>query len=129
MAKFFIADEVNDSYTADVLPSGALEVASLYQYSYLNSAAAGAYQISSVPCILHSVNISNTSTAANAVLYLGNLTATACASAQATASGVCRIGLGVRGSYLFDAYIDRGLTAYVATQDCDGITVTYQTAG
>ena len=27
MAKFFIADEVNDSYTADVLPSGALETA------------------------------------------------------------------------------------------------------
>jgi len=48
MAKFFIADEVNDSYTADVLPSGALEVASLYQYSYLNSAAAGVTTISLV---------------------------------------------------------------------------------
>jgi len=128
MAKFFIADEVNDSYTADVLPSGALETASLYQYAYLNSAVGSTEICSNVACILHSVNVSNTSTAANAVLYLGNLTASACASAQATASGVCRIGLGVRGSYLFDAYVSRGLSAYIAAQDCDGITITYQTA-
>ena len=128
MAKFFIADEVNDSYTADVIPSGALETVAIYQYSYLNSAAATPFMVTTVPCILHSVNVSNTSTAANAVLYLGNLTATACASAQSTASGVCRIGLGVRGSYIFDAYVGRALCAYVATQDCDGITITYQTA-
>ena len=128
MAKFFIADEVNDSYTADVLPSGALETASLYNYSYLNSAAAGVTTISSVASILHSVNVTNTSTAANAVLYLGNLAATACASAQATASGIARIGLGVRGSYIFDAYVSQMLVAYLAKQDCDGITITYQAA-
>jgi hypothetical protein len=132
MAKFFIADEVNDSYTADVLPSGALETASLYSYSYLNSAV-GATSIAQVPVILHSISITNTASAANAVLCIGSMAATltaACASGLSvtTASTVCRIGCGARGNYVLDAYLGTNLIAYLASQDCDGITITYQTA-
>jgi len=132
MAKFFIADEVNDSYTADVLPSGALETASLYTYSYLSSAV-GSTCISSVPVILHSITVSNTSTAANSVLCIGNMASTitaACASALSvtTASTLCRIGCGARGNYIFDAYLGTNCIAYLATQDNDGITVSYQVA-
>jgi len=132
MAKFFIADEVNDSYTADVLPSGALEVASLYTYAYLNSAV-GSTSVAQVPVILHSVSITNTSTAANGVLCIGTMAATltaACASGLSvtTASTVCRIGTGIRGTYILDAYLGTNLIAYQATQNCDGITITYQPA-
>lgn len=132
MAKFFIADEVNDSYTADVLPSGALEVASLYSYAYLNSAV-GATNVASVPVILHSVNVTNTATAAAGVLCIGTMlgsVSAACASALSitTASTVARIGIGARGNYIFDAYLGTNCIAYLATNDCDGITITYQTA-
>ena len=132
MAKFFIADEVNDSYTADVLPSGALEVASLYQYAYLNSAV-GVTNISSVPVILHSINISNTATAANAVLCIGTMASTltaSCATAlsNTSASTVARIGCGARGNYIFDTYLGTNCIAYLASQNCDGITVSYQIA-
>jgi hypothetical protein len=129
-AKFMIADEVNDSYTADVLASGALETASLYSYAYLNSAV-GATSVTQVPCILHSVTITNTASAANAVLCIGTMAASltaACASGLSvtTASTVARIGCGARGNYILDAYLGTNLIAYIASQDCDGITLTYQ---
>jgi hypothetical protein len=52
----------------------------------------------------------------------------ACASAlsSTTASTVCRVGLGTRQTYILDAYLSTNLIAYIATQDCDGITITYQ---
>lgn len=129
-AKFMIADEVNDSYTADVLASGALETASLYSYAYLNSAV-GSTSVVQVPCILHSIIISNTASTNGAVLAIGTMAASitaACASALSvtTASTVCRIALGTRQTYIFDAYLGTNLIAYIATQDCDGITLTYQ---
>jgi hypothetical protein len=128
MAKFLIADEINDSYTADVLPSGALETASVYQYAYLNSAAAGVGSITTVPAILHSISITNTATASSAVLHICNCLSST-ASAMATATTVTRIGLANRGTYLFDAYCGTQIAYYLAGQDCDGITVTYQIGG
>jgi len=129
-AKFMIADEVNDSYTADVLASGALETASLYSYAYLNSAV-GATSVTQVPCILHSVVISNTASTNGATIAIGTMAASitaACASAltATTASTLCRIGLGARNTYIFDAYLGTNLIAYIATHNCDGITITYQ---
>jgi len=125
MAKFFIADEVNDSYTADVLPSGALEVASVYTYKYLASGT-GHGAVTTVPAYLHSVVVSNTAATGAAVLHICNV-ADSTVTAMATATTIARIALNSKGSYIFDTLAGTMLSYYI-TADCDGVTISYQTA-
>lgn len=128
MAKFIIADEVNDSTTADVLSSGALEVNSVYNYITIPSGTASGVLVAA-PCYLHTIVVANTA-AAGAVFHLFD-TLTACATAgstQSSSSAVARIDLGARNTYLFDTYIGTALTYRLSGIVCDGITVTYQLA-
>ena len=127
-AKTFIVDGVNDSRTADVLSSGAVETASVYSYALINSGTATG-QIAAAPCYLHTVSITNTA-AAGSVLVISD-TASAAAVADAvgsSASAVAIIDNGLRQTYIFDAYLSKGLAYRLSGIDCKGITVTYQLA-
>ena len=123
MAKFFITDEVNDSRTADVLPSGALEVASVYSTYFVNSGTASGTAVDGA-CILHAVNV--TTTAAKGQLLLGNPTEASSMSNLTSASVIAKIDLAARGSYLLDAYVSGTLSYRLTGLDCDGITLSYQ---
>jgi hypothetical protein len=128
MAKFIIADENNDSMTADVLKSGALEVAPVYTNYFMNSGTASGIAVAA-PCYLHTVTIQ--STAVKGQLYLGNqlLTASASAIGGLTSAGlIAKIDLAARGSYLFDSIVENNLIYRLTGLDCDGITLTYQLA-
>lgn len=128
MAKFMIVDETNDSYTADVLASGALETSSVYQYYLVNSATATG-QIAAAPCYLHTVSITNTA-AAGSVLVISD-TANSAAVADAvgsSASAAAIIDNGTRQTYLFDMYLAKGLAFRLSGIECKGITITYQLA-
>jgi len=127
MAKFFIADEVNDSNTADVLSSGALEVAPVYTYALIASATATG-QIAAAPVYLHTVSITNTA-AAGSVLVISDTSSGAVADAVgSSASAAAIIDNGLRQTYLFDMYLSNGLAYRLSGIDCKGITITYQLA-
>jgi len=128
MAKFIITDEVNDSNTADVLSSGALEVAPVYQYVFISSGTATG-QIAAAPVYLHTVSITNTA-AAGSVLVISD-TYSASAVADAVGNSACAVAIidnGLRQTYLFDAYLSKGLAYRLSGIECKGITVTYQLA-
>jgi len=124
MAKFIIADEVNDSRTVDVLPSGALEIAPQYSYSYINSGT-GSGMIASAPAILHGVTV--TVTAAPGLIYVGDVL-TGTVTNETSANKVAHIDLCARGTYLFDVYCASGIGYRLTGLDCAGITVAYQLA-
>ncbi len=125
MAKFFIADEVNDSNTADILSSGAVETASVYTSYYVNSGTASGFAVSA-PCYLHTVTVQGSANLG--ILYLGdNTDASACGSLT-SASRIAKIDLAARGSYLFDAFVANKLAYRLTGLVCDGITLTYQLA-
>lgn len=123
-AKYIIADEIDDSRTADVLASGALETASVYTYSFINSGTASG-QITTVPAFLHSVSVTNTA-AAGSVLLLGDTTVASSISTQSSSSAVARLDLGARQTYVFDALFNSAIAYRLSGIDCNGITVTYQ---
>jgi len=128
MAKFIITDEVNDSYTADVLKSGALEIAPVYTYALIASGTATG-QIAAAPVYLHTVSITNTA-AAGSVLVISD-TYTASGVADAVGDSACAVAIidnGLRQTYLFDAYLSKGLAYRLSGIDCKGITITYQLA-
>jgi hypothetical protein len=128
MAKFFIADEVNDSNTADVLSSGALEVAPVYTYAIIASGTATG-QIAAAPVYLHTVSITNTAAALSVLVISDTASAAAVADAVgSSASAVAIIDNGLRQTYLFDCYMSKGLAYRLSGIDCKGITVTYQLA-
>jgi hypothetical protein len=129
MAKLIIADEVNPSYTADVLAGGALEAIPVYSYTYLASSCATGV-ISASPCLLHSIIVSNTATG---VLVLSDQADTASGNPLTTsASAIATIYTDRRGSYVFDL-LTGGALCYrlsgadaVADEGVKGITITYQ---
>lgn len=129
MAKLIIADEINPSYTADVLAGGALEAIPVYSYTYLASSCATGI-ISSSPCLLHSVIISNTATG-ELVLYDQTDTASANDLGN-SASAIANLYTDKRGSYIFDLITDKALcyrlsgADAVAGEGVKGITITYQ---
>lgn len=137
MAKFIIADEIDNSRTADVLTGGALETVKVYDYYYVPSATATG-SISTAPCYLHSVVVAGTATVGNGRLGLFNLTnQAACASAAKCNAGQAVNVSGFivetkeRGCYIFDALMDSSLMyrlSGVGDGSCPGITITYQLA-
>lgn len=128
MAKFIIADEVNDSRTADVLSSGALEIAPVYDYAFIASGTATG-QIAAGAVYLHTVSITNTAAAGSVIVLSDTASAAAVADAVgSSASAVAIIDNGLRQTYLFDAYLSEGLAYRLSGIDCKGITVTYQLA-
>ena len=129
MAKLIIADEVNPSYTADVLAGGALEAMPVYSYTYLaSSCATGVISVS--PCLLHSVIISNTATG---FLVLSDQADTASGNPLTlSASAICTLSTDRRGSYVFDL-LTGGALCYrlsgadaIADEGLKGVTITYQ---
>jgi len=128
MAKFIIADEVDNSRTVDVLSSGALETAPVYQYAFINSGT-GTGCIAAAAVYLHTVNITNTAAGVSVFVVSDTVSAAAVADAVgSSASAVASITPTVRASYLFDAYMSNGLCYRLSGIDCNGITVTYQLA-
>jgi hypothetical protein len=128
MAKFIITDEVNDSNTADVLASGALETAGVYSYAFIPSGTATG-QIAAAPCYLHTVSITNTAAALSVLVISDTANAAAVADAiGSSASAVAIIDNGLRQTYLFDAYLSKGLAYRLSGIECKGITITYQLA-
>jgi len=126
MPKVFITDEVNDSYVADVFKSGALETLSYYNYIGVPSGTASGNLLPDGDIILHTVNITNTAT--KAIFTLGDhLSADGSAATVAgvSASAICIIDCTVRGSYLFDCFVDKGLQYRLSGIDLSGIVVTY----
>jgi hypothetical protein len=125
MAKFMIMDEVNDSYTADVLASGALETAQVYTNYYVNSGTASGFAVSA-PCYLHSVVVG--ASANLGYLYLGDGTDASATGSLTSAGRVAKIDLAARGSYIFDSYVANKLAYRLTGLDCDGVTINYQLA-
>jgi hypothetical protein len=134
MGKFYIADQVNNSKTVDVLPSGAIETAEIYSYYYVPSATAAA-AIYAGACLLHEVDVAGTAISHDSYLGLYNLadstevTATMVEGLQAAPSAVALIGTGVRKRYLFDALCDGSLVyrlSGITNGACPCITITYQ---
>ena len=133
MAKVFITDEVNDSYTADVLPSGALKTAGQYTKCFVNSGTGSGCLVTG-SCILHSVVVA--ASANLGYLYLGTGLSDAVMGIAATcvtalgslisANRVAKIDLAARGTYIFDSIVDTALSYRLTGLDCDGITVNYQ---
>jgi hypothetical protein len=128
MAKFIIADEVDQSKTADILSSGAVEVAPIYQYAFINSGT-GTGCIAAGAVYLHTVSITNTAAAGSVFVISNSPSASAVADAVgSSASAAAIIDNGSRQTYLFDAYLNSGLCYRLSGIDCKGITVTYQLA-
>jgi len=123
-AKVMLADEMNNSYTQDILQSGAAEVTQLYQYKFIASGTASG-TVYGGSCVLHSVSITNTAAAAS-LLMLGDCAEASTLSTQTTTSAVAIINPGGRATYLFDALIGTGLQYRLSGLDCQGITITYQ---
>lgn len=126
MAKFFIADEVNDSRTADILASGAVEVAPVYTYAKLPSAVAYA-KVYDGACYLHSITVANTCTATGE-LGIYDVGSAATASSTSSASAVAYIDTSSRNTYIFDAYIAGALAYRLTGGNNNGLTITYQIA-
>lgn len=124
MAKFILTDEVNDSRTADILASGAVETAGQYSYSYINSGT-GSGMIASAPAILHGVTV--TVSGGPGLLYLGDVL-TGTVNNTTSANVVALIDLSARGSYIFDAYCSSGIGYRLSGLNNNGVTVTYQLA-
>jgi hypothetical protein len=129
MAKFFIADEVNDSRTADILASGAVKVAPVYSYAKLPSAQAYG-TVYAAPCYLHSVTVANTCTATGYLgLYdVGGTTTASGEGANCSSSAVSYIDTSSRATYIFDAYIAGTLAYRLTGGNNNGLTITYQIA-
>jgi len=126
MPRFYITDETNDSRTADVLASGAVEVAPVYDYYFVNSGT-GTAQIHGGAALLHSVTIAETAAAASMITISNNLSAEAVADVVgSSASAVAVIPNSTRNTYLFDCYCDTGLAYRLSGIECNGITITYQ---
>jgi len=126
MAKFFITDEVNDSRTADILASGAVEVAPVYTYAKLPSAVAYGV-VYAAPCYLHSVTVANTCTATGE-LGIYDVGGSTTASSTSSASAVAYIDTSSRNTYIFDAYIAGTLAYRLTGGNNNGLTITYQIA-
>ena len=132
MPKVFITDETNDSYTADVLPSGAVKIADQTTKVFVNSGTGSGCLVTGA-CILHSVIVG--ASANLGFLYLGTGLAPAvmgeaatCATALGSltsANRVAKIDLAARGSYIFDTVVDSALSYRLTGLDCDGITISY----
>lgn len=126
MPKVFVTDEVQDSYTQDVLASGAAEVASVYKWIGIASGTASGVLLADGDYILHTVIIGETG---SGILILGDhLSADGSAATVVgmSASAVAHINCFTRGSYLFDCFIDNGLQYRLSAVDTPGIRVTYQ---
>jgi hypothetical protein len=126
MPKVYITDEVNDGYTADVLPSGALKSSHENTYALINSGT-GTGVISTANIILHKVVVA--ASANLGFLYIGSNAASSDAApgAASSASAVAIIDLAARGVYDLDAYVPAVCTYRLSGLNCNGITVTYET--
>jgi hypothetical protein len=122
--KSFIVDKVDDSRTADVLKSGALETSSVYTYAYINSGTASG-MIASAPAYLHGVTV--TVSGGPGLLYIGDVL-TGTINNSTSANVVSLIDLSARGSYLFDVYCSSGIGYRLSGLNNNGITVSYQLA-
>jgi hypothetical protein len=129
MAKFYIADEVNDSNTADILASGAVEVAPVYTYAKLPSAEAYTV-LYAAPVYLHSVTVANTCTATGylGIYDIGGAATATGVGANASSSAVAFIDTSSRNTYIFDAYIAGTLAYRLTGGNNNGLTITYQIA-
>jgi hypothetical protein len=125
MARFFIADEVNDSRTVDVLAGGALETASTYTNYFVNSGTASGV-VYSGKCYLHTINIAGSADPGQ--LLIGDATEASAVSNATSAGLVAKFDLSKRGSHLFDVLISNTLTYRLTGLNCDGITITYRIA-
>lgn len=123
MAKFIIADEIDNSKTADVLSSGALETAGVYVNYFVNSGTACA-TAAAAPCLLHTITVQTT--AVKGQFIVGDCSGTNGVTNATSADVVAKIDLAARGSYLFDSIISKKLAYRLTGLDCDGITITYQ---
>lgn len=126
MPKVFVTDEINPAYTQDILSSGAAEVVSLYSWVGVASGVGVGALVADGNYLLHSVVVGET--AAGGEFMISDVLS-ACASAIATtssASAVAKIDTTVRGSYLFDIFIDQGMSYRLCAANNPGIRVTYQ---
>ena len=125
MAKVFVTDETNDSYTMDVLPSGAAEVTHNYTYAKLNSGT-GSGVISTSNIILHRVIVAGSANLGQ--LFIGSNAASTDAAPGnvGSASAVAMVDLAARGNYAFDSYIPAVSTYRLTGLDCNQITVVYE---
>jgi hypothetical protein len=123
MAKFIIADEIDNSKTADVLASGALETVRQYVNFFVNSGTACA-TATSAPCLLHTITVQSSANLGQ--LIVGDCSGTTTVSNATSADVVAKIDLAARGSYLFDTIISKKLAYRLTGLDCDGITISYQ---
>lgn len=123
MAKFIIADEIDNSKTVDVLGSGAMETCRVYTNYFVNSGTACA-TATSAPCLLHSITVQTS--AVKGQLIVGDCSGTTTITNATSADVVAKIDLAARGSYLFDSIISKKLAYRLTGLDCDGITITYQ---
>jgi len=123
MAKFIIADEIDNSKTADVLASGALETVRQYVNFFVNSGTACA-TATSAPCLLHTITVQGSANLGQ--LIVGDCSGTTTVSNATSADVVAKIDLAARGSYLFDTIISKKLAYRLTGLDCDGITISYQ---
>ena len=124
----FICDEVNDSYTMDVLPSGAAEVTNNWTYKLLASGTAtGAISVSA-DIILHKIFVGTTAT--KGMLYIGTNAASTndCyGSHESSASGVTEVDLSTRAVYDLDIYVPKVSKYRLSGIDCRGVTLVYET--
>ena len=131
----YITDEVNPSYTADVLGNKSLKAGRSTLFYDVASGALTSAVISSAPCWLHSVNITQNSaaTATEFVLFDAAVSAAGGVCISASANRIARWAVGTtsgtqcRGSWDFDCYCDTGLTYCLSAGNMKGITVTYST--
>ena len=124
MAKVYVTDEVNDSYTQDVLPSGAAEVAEVYSWIGIPSGTASGKLLSDGAYLIHTINIADTG---SGILLIGDILS-ACASAivASNSASSIRISCFTRGSYLFDLTFAQGISYRLTAADTLGISLTYQ---
>ncbi len=126
-AKFMIADEVNDSRTADILSTSALKTGQEFLWVGVPSGTASGVLVNA-PIYLHSVIVPATGNLG--FLMIGDV-ATACATALdsgLSASAVAFVDLAARGTYIFDTLISQTACYRLTGLDCKGIRVTYQLA-
>lgn len=126
MGKFFITDEVNDSYTADVYADGCLKAGEEYIFVRIPSGTASGNIVStSGKYLLHTVIFGNSG---SGVFVVGNMTANGASgiTSQDSGSALCFRAASVPYSVLVDAVFDRGLVYRLTGLDTDGIAVTYR---
>ncbi len=126
MSKVFVTDEINDSYTQDVLPSGAAEVAQSMTLLAIPSGTASGFLITGA-ILLHTVNVSETGSGILLIGQTSNADSASAITMANSASALPHIGLTTRGSYLFDCVLNAGYISYrLSAADTKGLSLTYQ---